>query len=44
LGVYGEVVYKLFTPEGVLLPTPTSTTVPTNTPQASPTPPATDVP
>jgi len=44
LGVYGEVVYKLFTPEGVLLPTPTSTAVPTNTPQASPTPPATDVP
>lgn len=44
LGVYGEVVYKLFTPEGVLLPTPTSTAVPTSTPQASPTPPATDVP
>jgi len=44
LGVYGEVVYKLFTPQGVLLPTPTSTAVPTSTPQASPTPPATDVP
>jgi cytoskeleton protein RodZ len=44
LGVYGEVVYKLFTPEGVLLPTPTSTPVPTNTPLASPTPPATNVP
>lgn len=44
LGVYGEVVYKLFTPEGVVLPTPTNTAVPTNTPLASPTPPATDIP
>jgi len=38
LGVYGEVVYRVFTPEGVLLPTPTITPVPTNTPLASPTP------
>ncbi|MFN2213449.1 MAG: helix-turn-helix domain-containing protein [Anaerolineales bacterium] len=44
LGVYGEVVYKVFTPEGVLLPTPTSTAVPTDTPQASPTPPVTNTP
>lgn len=44
LGVYGEVVYKVFTPEGVLLPTPTSTAVPTNTLQASPTPPVTNTP
>jgi cytoskeletal protein RodZ len=38
LGVYGEVVYKVFTPEGELLPTPTATPVPTSTPVASPTP------
>ena len=44
LGVYGEVVYKVFTPEGVLLPTPTRTAVPTDTPQASPTPPVTNTP
>lgn len=44
LGVYGEVVYEVFTPEGVLLPTPTSTPIPTNTPPASPTPPATTAP
>lgn len=35
LGVYGEVVYKVFTPEGELLPTPTITPVPTSTPLAS---------
>jgi cytoskeletal protein RodZ len=44
LGVYGEVVYEVFTPEGVLLPTPTSTPIPTNTPPASSTPPAASVP
>lgn len=44
LGVYGEVVYEVFTPEGVLLPTPTSTPIPTDTPLASPTPPATSAP
>jgi len=43
LGVYGEVVYRVFTPEGVLLPTPTSTPVPTNTPLASPTPQSTEI-
>ncbi len=37
MGVYGEVVYKVFTPDGVLLPTPTATPVPTITPSASPT-------
>jgi hypothetical protein len=44
MGVYGEVVYEVFTPEGVVLPTPTSTPVPTSTPPASPTPPATAAP
>ena len=44
LGVYGEVVYEVYTPQGVVLPTPTNTPVPTNTPPASPTPPATVVP
>jgi len=44
LGVYGEVVYEVFTADGVLLPTPTNTPVPTNTPPASPTPPATLAP
>ncbi len=38
LGVYGEVVYKVFTPEGELLPTPTTTPLPTDTPVSSPTP------
>jgi len=38
LGVYGEVVYRVFTPEGVQLPTPTITPIPTITPMASPTP------
>jgi cytoskeleton protein RodZ len=38
LGVYGEVVYKVFTPQGVLLPTPTITPVPTSTPLTSPVP------
>ena len=41
LGVYGEVVYEVFTPEGVLLPTPTNTPVPTNTSEP---PSATEVP
>jgi cytoskeletal protein RodZ len=44
LGVYGEVVYRVFTPEGVLLPTPTITPVPTNTPLASPTPQSSQTP
>ncbi|MES0359864.1 MAG: RodZ domain-containing protein [Anaerolineales bacterium] len=44
LGVYGEVVYRVFTPEGVLLPTPTITPVPTNTPLASPAPQSTQTP
>lgn len=38
LGVYGEVVYRVFTPEGVQLPTATITPIPTITPMASPTP------
>jgi hypothetical protein len=42
LGVYGEVVYRVFTPEGVLLPTPTITPTPTNTPMGSPTPQSTE--
>jgi cytoskeletal protein RodZ len=37
MGVYGEVVYRIFTVDGVLLPTPTATPIPTNTPLASPT-------
>ncbi len=37
MGVYGEVVYRVFTPEGELLPTPTPSPLPTNTPLASPT-------
>ncbi len=44
LGVYGEVVYRVFTPQGDLLPTPTITPVPTSTPLASPTPQQTDTP
>jgi len=44
LGVYGEVVYRVFTPQGELLPTPTITPVPTSTPLASPTPHKTDTP
>ena len=42
MGVYGEVVYRVFTPEGVLLPTPTITPTPTNTPMGSPTPQSTE--
>jgi hypothetical protein len=44
LGVYGEVVNEVFTPDGILLPTPTSTPIPTDTPAATLVPPATDVP
>ena len=44
LGVYGEVVYRVFTPQGALLPTPTITPVPTSTSLASPTPQPTDTP
>ena len=42
MGVYGEVVYRVFTPEGVLLPTPTITPTPTNTAMGSPTPQSTE--
>ena len=38
MGVYGEVVYEVYTPEGVLLPTPTSTQIPTSTPAPTSTP------
>jgi cytoskeletal protein RodZ len=44
LGVYGEVVYKVFTPQGVVLPTPTITPVPTSTPLTSPAPQQTATP
>ena len=44
MGVYGEVVYEVYTPEGILLPTPTNTPLPTNTPAATPTPPETPGP
>lgn len=44
LGVYGEVVLRVFTPEGVQLPTPTITPQPTNTPVPSPTSPNTESP
>jgi cytoskeletal protein RodZ len=37
MGVYGEVVYRVFTPDGELLPTPTATPEATLTPEASPT-------
>jgi cytoskeleton protein RodZ len=37
MGVYGEVVNRVFTPDGELLPTPTATQLPTDTPEASPT-------
>lgn len=39
LGVYGEVVDRVFTPEGLLLPTPTITATPTVTSESSPIPP-----
>jgi cytoskeletal protein RodZ len=38
LGVYGEVVNRVFTTDGLLLPTPTITSTPTITPEPSPTP------
>lgn len=44
MGVYGEVVYRVFTPDGEVLPTPTATIVPTETPEASPTQEPTNVP
>lgn len=44
LGVYGEVVLQVFTPAGLLLPTPTITPTPTPTSAASPTPEATETP
>jgi cytoskeletal protein RodZ len=37
LGVYGEVVFRVFTPDGIQLPTPTITPQPTNTPVPTPT-------
>lgn len=44
LGVYGEVVLRVFTPQGEVLPTPTATPQPTNTPLATPTSPVTEQP
>jgi hypothetical protein len=41
LGVYGEVVFRAFTPEGLVLPTPTMTPTPTATTLVTGTPPAT---
>lgn len=42
LGVYGEVVVHVFTPGGLLLPTPTITPTPTATATMTPTPEATE--
>jgi cytoskeleton protein RodZ len=44
MGVYGEVVYGLFTPDGEQLPIPTATPEPTITPEASPTQQPTNAP
>jgi cytoskeletal protein RodZ len=44
LGEYGEVVYRLFTKEGMVLPTPTITSTPTPTLAATATPAATEQP
>jgi cytoskeletal protein RodZ len=44
MGVYGEVVYRVFTPDGEVQPTPTVTPLSTSTPEASPTPQPTNVP
>lgn len=44
LGVYGEVVHRVFTPEGLVLPTPSVTPTPTATLQATDTSPLTETP
>ncbi|OGO65780.1 MAG: hypothetical protein A2Z45_08075 [Chloroflexi bacterium RBG_19FT_COMBO_55_16] len=44
LGVYGEVVYRIFTKDGMVLPTPTITSTPTPTRAATATPVATEQP
>jgi cytoskeletal protein RodZ len=44
LGVFGEVVHRIYTAGGVLTPTATITPTPTQTPRFSPTPPATSMP
>jgi cytoskeleton protein RodZ len=44
LGELGEVVIRLWTPQGVLTPTPTLTATPTETPRVSPTPVASPTP
>lgn len=44
LGFYGEVVHRVFTPEGVKAPTPTITTTPTATLAATPTSRQTETP
>lgn len=41
LGLYGQVVQRIFTVEGIQTPTPTVTFTPTITPRTTPTPPAT---
>lgn len=41
MGLFGEVVQRVFTVAGVQTPTPTVTPTPTSTPRISPTPPAT---
>jgi hypothetical protein len=38
MGIYGEVVERVFTPEGLVLPTPTITPTPTATPTEMATP------
>jgi len=38
LGIFGEVVYKVYTPQGEVLPTPTPTPIPSATIPGSPTP------
>lgn len=43
-GIYGEVVLQVFTPAGLLLPTPTVTPTPTATIATTPTPEATETP
>lgn len=44
MGVFGEVVDRIYTAEGVQTPTPTITPTVTETPRFSPTPPATSMP
>ncbi len=44
MGLYGQVVQRVYTAEGVQTPTPTVTFTPTATPRTSPTPPATAAP